>query len=91
MGVPQGSMFVVAISGIINMTSSSVMTSLYADGVATFYCFGALTPLNASYRFSINYVSHWVLENGFSFSKGDPVCTFHTLEGFSSTPHTLSE
>jgi hypothetical protein len=80
-GVPQRSMlsvtlFAIAISGMVNAVGPSVATSLY--DAAIFYSSRNTVPIERRLQGAINRLSHWALENGFSFSSQNPVCILHT-------------
>jgi hypothetical protein len=72
-GVPQGSvlsvtLFAITINSLVRAIGPHVFTSLYVDDVAIFYALTNMDTIERRFQLTINHLSHWALQNGFSFS-----------------------
>jgi hypothetical protein len=61
-------MFAIAINGMVNAVGPLVATLLYVDDVAIFYSSRSTVTIELRLQGAKNRLSHWALENGFSFS-----------------------
>jgi hypothetical protein len=71
-------LFAVAISGMFNAVGPSVTTSLYVDDVAIYYSSWSVVTIKRQLQLAINHLSHWALQNGFSFSTARTECMHFT-------------
>jgi hypothetical protein len=78
-GFPQGSvlsvtLFAIAINSVVSAIVPHVSTSLYINDVAISYVSKSMDTIERRLQLTINRLSHWALQNGFSFSPAKTQC-----------------
>jgi hypothetical protein len=82
-GVPQGSalivtLFAIAINSVVRASYPHVSPYLYVYDVAISYASTSMDTIERRLQLTINHLSHWALQNGFSFSAAKTQCV-HVL------------
>jgi hypothetical protein len=91
-GDPQGSvlsvtLFAIAINSVVSTIGPHVSTSLYVDDVVISCASKSMDTIERRLQLTINRLSHWAFQNGFSFSAAKTQCVhFLRLRGVHPPP-----
>jgi hypothetical protein len=80
------------ISGMVNAVGLSVSASLFVSDSAICYSSGSMITIEHQLQIAVNLLSHWALQNTFSFLiLKAPVCMLLAIAGFSSSSRSVPQ